>query len=491
MTSNPYPIALIKDQAFIGGQWKGASGDAVFDVVNPANGDKIASVPDMGEKDAAEAVEAAHAAFPAWKALTGKDRFRILKSWHDAIVENTESLAHLLMTEQGKPLAEAKGEIAGAASFVEWFAEEAKRAYGDYIPAHKPDARIIVSREPVGVVAAITPWNFPASMVTRKVAPALAAGCTVVLKPAEDTPLTALALAALAEKAGFPPGVLNIVTSSLENAPAVGRVLTGHPLVRKTSFTGSTEVGKILLKQAADGVKKVSLELGGNAPFIVFPSADIKKAVEGAVASKFRNAGQTCVCANRIFIHEDIYDTFIEGLAMRARALSVGPGTVPGAEIGPLINAAGIEKVESLIADAVAQGAKVICGGGRHKSGKAFFEPTVIAGVSDSMRIMADEIFGPVAAVASFKDEGEIIRRANATEYGLACYIYTRDYAQGWRVSEALEYGMVGVNEPLLATELAPFGGVKQSGIGREGSKYGLDGFTELKYRLFGGIEFA
>jgi succinate-semialdehyde dehydrogenase/glutarate-semialdehyde dehydrogenase len=479
-------FSLLKDAAYVNGQWVAAASGAAFDVVNPASGTVVGRVPDMNEADTQNAVAAAHAAFPAWKALTGKERSKFLYKWYDLIVQHADELARILTAEQGKAVAEAKGEVLGGAASVEWFAEEAKRAYGDYIPAHKSDARIVVSKEPVGVVGAITPWNFPSAMITRKVSPALAAGCTVVLKPAEDTPLSALALAALAHEAGFPPGIFNVVTTA--HAPAVGGVLTGDARVRKISFTGSTQVGRMLMEQSAPQIKKISLELGGNAPFIVFPSADFDSAVAGAIACKFRNAGQTCISANRIYVHQSIHDAFVSAFHDKVRDLHVGAGDEQGVVMGPLINKEGLEKVEELVADALKKGARAVCGGKRHARGGSFYEPTILTGMTDAMRIAKEEIFGPVAAIFAFEDEDEVISRANDTEFGLASYIYSRDYGQIFKVSEALEYGMVAANEPFLSTELAPFGGVKHSGIGREGSKYGLEEFLEVKYRLFGGL---
>lgn len=482
--------ALFRNKAFIGGRWVEADAGAVFSVCNPADLSEIARVPDMGAAETLAAVDAASAAFPVWRALTGKERALILMRWFLLICEHADDLAAILTAEQGKALAEARGEVLSGAAFVEWFAEEAKRVYGDYIPAHKADARIVVSREPVGVVGAITPWNFPSSMITRKASAALAAGCTVVLKPAEDTPLSALALAALAEEAGFPPGVFNVVTASLEKASKVGAVLSGDARVRKLSFTGSTEVGKILMRQAAENIQKVSLELGGNAPFIVFESADIEAALAGVMASKFRNAGQTCISANRIYVHESLYAEFTERLTGLVRDLRTGPGNLGGVQMGPLINREALEKVESLVQDAVMRGAVVETGGAADNAslGGAFYMPTVLSRVPDDARMCAEEIFGPVAALYPFGDDMEVIERANATEYGLACYIYSNDQRQIWRVSEALAYGMVSVNEPLLTTELAPFGGMKRSGMGREGGKYGLQEFTEMKYKLLGGL---
>lgn len=476
---------LIRDRAFVGGEWVESASGQRFEVTNPADSEVIGQVPDMDAEDARRAVTAAEKAFPAWKSLTGKERSQYLYKWFALIRDHADDLARILTLEQGKPLAESKVEVLGGAAFVEWAAEEAKRVYGDFIPAHKSDARIIVTKEPVGVVAAITPWNFPSSMITRKVSPALAAGCTVVLKPAEDTPLSALALAALAEKAGFPAGIFNVVTTA--RAAVVGAVLTGDDRVRKISFTGSTEVGRLLMGQSAPQIKKISLELGGNAPFIVFPSADLDQAVSGAVACKFRNAGQTCVSANRLYVHRSIFDDFAGRLAAKIKGIQMGTGTDPGVTMGPLINGDGLKKVQDLVKDALDKGAAPM-GSAAHGQGGTFYPPTILTGMTDDMRIAREEIFGPVAALFAFDDEDEVISRANDTEYGLASYLYSRDYGQIWRVSDALEYGMVAVNEPFLATELAPFGGVKHSGIGREGSKYGLDEFIEAKYRLFGGL---
>jgi succinate-semialdehyde dehydrogenase/glutarate-semialdehyde dehydrogenase len=442
----------------------------------------------MGAADADAAVAAAFAAMPAWRGLLARERAVLLRAWCDLIQQNAADLAALLSAEQGKPLREAQGEMIATWRNVEWYAEEAKRIYGDTIPTHKKDARVIVTREPVGVVAAITPWNFPASMITRKIAPALAAGCTVVLKPAEDTPLSALALAALAERAGFPPGVINVITTSLKNVAAVGRVLTTDERVRKITFTGSTEVGKILMAQGSGTVKKISLELGGNAPFIVFNSADLERAVEGAVASKFRNAGQTCICANRIFVQSGLYDSFVEKFTARVKTLRVGPGDDEKSDIGPLINAQAIAKVKDHIHDALAKGATVMAGGDMHESGGLFFQPTIIAPVPKNAKVFAEETFGPLAAIFKFETEAEAIALANDTRYGLAAYCYTNDLGQAFRVSESLEYGMVGVNESLLATESAPFGGVKESGLGREGGYHGIEDYTVVKYTLFGGL---
>jgi len=480
--------ALLREQAYIGGQWCAAQSGARFAVHNPANAVELALVPNMAEQDAERAVKAAAQALPGWRGLLAKERSRILRRWFDLILEHKDALAALMTAEQGKPLAEAQGEVVYGASFVEWYAEEAKRVYGDTIPTHKGDARVIVTKEPVGVVAAITPWNFPNAMITRKVAPALAAGCTVVLKPAEDTPLSALALAVLAEQAGFPDGVLNIITCDGEAAPAVGKVLSTHQDVRKISFTGSTEVGKILMRQASDTIKKVSLELGGNAPFIVFGSADLDKAAVGAMACKFRNAGQTCVCANRIYVQDSVYERFAEKLAALIGDLKVGDGFGTGVRIGPLINEQGIEKVRHHVADATGKGAKLLCGGQDHAAGPLFYTPTLLTDMDDTMLVKQEETFGPVAGLFRFSSEEEVITKANDTKYGLAAYFYTSDLGQAFRVSGALEYGIVGVNEPVISTESAPFGGIKESGIGREGSKYGIEDFLEIKYTLIGGL---
>lgn len=489
-SSSLYPdyANLIRSEAYVNGRWVEQAEGKTFAVANPADGLVMTHVPDMGAADVIKAVEAAAAAFPAWRRLLARDRARLLRKWNDLIIQHADQLAALLTAEQGKPFAEARGEIMGAAASVEWFAEEGQRIYGDTIPTHKADARVIVTKEPVGVVAAITPWNFPSAMITRKVAPALAAGCTVVLKPAEDTPLSALALAFLAQEAGFPDGVFNVVTGSRESAPAIGEVLTTHPSIRKVSFTGSTEVGKILMRQSAAGIKRLSLELGGNAPFIVFESADIEKAVEGAMISKFRNAGQTCICANRIYVHDKIYEEFARLLVERVRALVVGAGHVAGVHIGPLINEEALEKVSGHVEDAKAKGARLLYGGKPHDSGSLFFQPTVLGDVKPSMRLYAEETFGPVAGLFRFHEEAEAIHQANNTNFGLAAYFYTRDLAQTFRVSEALEYGMVGINEPLLAAASVPFGGVKESGMGREGSHYGIEDFLNIKYSLIGGL---
>lgn len=476
---------LFRQQCYINGSWMTADNMAEIEVINPSTGELIGSVPKLPRSQVATAIEAADRILPAWKARTAKERSAILRRWFDLCMAHQEDLARLLTLEQGKPLTEAKGEIAYGSSFIEWFAEEAKRVYGDVIPAHVTDRRILVTKEPVGVVAAITPWNFPNAMITRKAAAAMAAGCTVVVKPASSTPYSALALAELAERAGVPAGVFNVVTGS---AREVGAELTGNPLVRKLSFTGSTEVGKLLLGQCAETVKKVSMELGGNAPFIVFDDADLDLAVSGVMASKFRNTGQTCVCANRIFVHERIYDEFAARLASEVNAQRVGDGLEEGVTLGPLIDAAAVEKVEEHIDDATRKGAKVLLGGKRHVLGHHFFEPTVLTDVTANARLMSEETFGPVAPLLRFSDEQEVIRQANATPYGLASYFYSRDLARVWRVAEALECGIVGINEGIISSELAPFGGVKESGIGREGSKYGIEDYIEIKYLCMGGL---
>jgi succinate-semialdehyde dehydrogenase/glutarate-semialdehyde dehydrogenase len=474
---------LLMDRCLIGGEWVGQPVDPVD---NPATGEILSRVPNFGAEEAAEAVEKAEAAFKPWSKKLAKERSQIMRRWFDLMIANKEDIALIMTSEQGKPLAEARGEVDYAASFVEFYAEEAKRIYGETIPSHRPDARIVVIRQPIGVIAAITPWNFPAAMITRKVAPALAAGCTAVIKPAPETPLTALALGVLAERAGIPAGVLNIITG---DAPAIGGVLTSHPAVKFVGFTGSTEVGKLLMKQASSTVKKVGLELGGNAPFIVFDDADVDAAVEGAIVSKFRNMGQTCVCANRIYAQEGIYDAFVERLAKKVGKMKVGVGTEVGVVQGPLITLEAIDKVERHIADAVGQGAKIVVGGKRHALGRSFFEPTVLSGVTTRMLVTREETFGPIAPVYRFKDEADVVEQANATEYGLAAYFYARDLGRVFRVAEDLEYGMIGVNTGLLATEVAPFGGVKESGIGREGSRHGMEEFTEIKYMLLGGLD--
>jgi len=478
---------FFRDKAYINGDWCRAHDGSTFAVTNPFNGSHLADVPNMGGAETHQAIKSANEAFKSWKKKTAGDRAKILRRWFDLQVTHADDLARILTLEQGKPLAEAKGEIMYGASFVEWFAEEARRVYGDTIPGHGADKRIVTIKQPIGVCAAITPWNFPNAMITRKVAPALAAGCTVVIKPAEDTPLSALALAALAEQAGFPAGVLNIITT--KTPKAVGDELTSNPLVRKLSFTGSTPVGKHLMAQCAQTVKKMSLELGGNAPFIVFDDADLELAVEGAIASKYRNAGQTCVCANRLFAQEGIYEAFTTRLAERVKELKMGDGTGEGVVIGPLINEAAINKVNALVEDATSKGAKVLTGGTVSGENANFYEPTVLTGVDGSMEISTEEIFGPVAPVFKFSTEEEVIDMANDTPFGLASYFYGRDYARIWRVAEALEYGMVGINTGMISTTVAPFGGIKESGFGREGSKYGMDDFLEIKYMCFGGVE--
>ena len=476
--------SLLRTEAYIDGVWI----DAVrrFAVVNPADGSTLATVPDLGAEHTRQAIGAAARAWDAWKSRPAKERSAILRRWFDLIMANQEDLATLLTAEQGKPLAEAKGEIAYGASFVEWFAEEAKRVYGDIIPANVADRRLLVTKEPIGVVAAITPWNFPNAMITRKCAPALAVGCPVVVKPAEDTPLSALALAVLAERAGIPAGVFNVVTAS--HGAEVGGELTSNPLVRKLSFTGSTEVGKLLMAQCAATVKKVSLELGGNAPFIIFDDADLDRAVAGAMASKYRNAGQTCVCANRFLVQDGIHDAFVARLSEAVEGLTVGPGLSGPVTQGPLINQEAVEKVERLLADALAKGAKLATGGQRHALGHGFFQPTILTGVTPQMDIAQQEIFGPVAAIQRFAGDGDAVELANATPYGLAAYFYTRDNARVWRVSSQLEYGIIGINEGIFSTEVAPFGGVKESGLGREGSKYGIEDFLEIKFLCVGGL---
>lgn len=474
---------LFKQQVFIDGQWLEAEQNKSFAVINPATGETIAHVPSVSEQQVVKAVEAADQALQSWKQTTAKERSILLKKWYQLMIEHQEDLAIILSTEQGKPMTESRGEILYGASFIEWFAEEAKRTYGDVIPHDKQGRRLLVIRQPVGVVAAITPWNFPNAMITRKVGPALAAGCTVVTKPASETPLSALALVALAEEAGIPKGVINVVTGS---AREIGGILTQHPLVRKVSFTGSTAIGKLLMQQCSSTMKKISMELGGNAPFIVFEDADLDKAVEGAIASKFRNSGQTCVCTNRILVQNSIYDTFVEKLAAAVAKLKVAPAFEPGAEQGPLINEKAVEKIQEHIDDATSKGAKVIYGGQRHQLGQTFFEPTVLTDVTPDMQVAQDETFGPLAPVFRFTEEAEAIRMANDTEFGLASYIYTQNLSRAWRVSEALEYGMVGINEGLISTEVAPFGGIKESGCGREGSKYGIEDYQELKYLCMG-----
>jgi succinate-semialdehyde dehydrogenase/glutarate-semialdehyde dehydrogenase len=478
--------ALLRQQCYIDGQWVDAKSGDTVKVTNPASDDVIGTVPSLGVAETRAAIEAAAAAFPAWAARTAKDRAGLLRRWHDLMMQNADDLAALMTAEQGKPLAEAKGEVAYAASFIEWFAEEGKRLYGDLIPGHQPDKRILVLRQPVGVVAAITPWNFPAAMITRKAGPALAAGCTFVCKPATQTPYSALAMAELAHRAGIPKGVFNVITGP---STALGGEMTSNPIVRKLTFTGSTEVGKKLMAQCVGTLKKVSLELGGNAPFIVFDDADLDLAVQGAIASKYRNTGQTCVCANRLLVQEGVYDAFVAKLVEAVRKLRVGDGLKGATDQGPLIDAKAVAKVEEHIADAIGKGGKVVLGGKRHALGGTFFEPTIITGVTPNMMVAREETFGPVAPIFSFRDEKEAIRMANDTEFGLASYFYTKDLARGFRVAEGLEYGIVGLNTGIISTEVAPFGGVKESGTGREGSRYGILDYTELKYLCIGGIE--
>jgi len=477
--------SLFKTSSYINGQWR--EGMQEFSVYNPYDNVEIAKVVDHGAVQVKEAIKAAHDAFKIWSAFTAAKRSKILMNWYRLLIDNADDLALILTTEQGKPIGEAKGEVKYGASYVEWFAEEAKRVYGDVLPGNGKDKRITVLKQPVGVVGAITPWNFPSAMITRKVAPALAAGCTVVVKPSELTPLSATALAVLAEEAGIPPGVFNIICSN--RADEVGKELCCHKKVKKISFTGSTEVGKILLRQSADTVKKVSLELGGNAPFIVFKDADIDAAVKGAVASKYRNAGQTCICSNRIFVHADIYEEFTEKLALAVQKIKVGNGFTEGVHLGPMIEEKAIQSVQGLLADAVQKGAEVLIGGSLNEENSNIFNPTVLKGVSADMDIFSTEIFGPIAPVFKFETEKEVIKMANNTDYGLASYFYGKDYAQIWRVAEALEYGMVGINTGMIATPIAPFGGVKESGFGREGSKYGMDDYLNIKYMCWGGVE--
>ncbi|HHH38690.1 MAG TPA: NADP-dependent succinate-semialdehyde dehydrogenase I [Sedimenticola sp.] len=475
--------ALFRQHCYIDGKWVDADSGAVMAVTDPATGEVLGQVPRMGSGETARAVDAAEAAWAGWRRLTAAERAGILRRWHALMLENREDLARLMTAEQGKPLAEARGEIAYAASFIEWFAEEGRRVYGDTIPQDQPGRRILVLKQPIGVCAVITPWNFPAAMITRKAAAALAAGCTLVIKPAESTPFSALALCELAERAGIPAGVINVVTGQPDE---IGRVFTASPKVRKLSFTGSTEVGKRLMRACAETLKKVSLELGGNAPFIVFDDADLDAAVAGAMASKYRNSGQTCVCANRFLVQDGIYDAFAEKLAAAVGRLNVGAGTESGVDQGPLIDERAVAKVEAHIADAVAQGARVAVGGARHPRGGTFFQPTLLTDVSPQMRVAREETFGPVAPLFRFHDEAQAVQMANDTEYGLAAYFYSRDLGRVWRVSEALEYGMVGVNSGIISTAVAPFGGIKQSGIGREGSRYGIDEYLEMKYLCLG-----
>ncbi|MEM5429922.1 NADP-dependent succinate-semialdehyde dehydrogenase [Cupriavidus oxalaticus] len=477
---------LLRAQAYIAGSWQAADSGATFAVTDPASGALIGTVPSMGAAEARRAIDAAQAAQAGWRRKTARERATVLRAWYELMLAHADDLALLMTTEQGKPLAEAKGEVVYAASFLEWFAEEAKRVSGDVLATPASDKRLVVVKEPVGVCAAITPWNFPLAMITRKAGPALAAGCAMVLKPAEDTPLSALALAVLAERAGLPAGLFSVITG---DAIAIGGELTANPVVRKLSFTGSTEVGRILMRQSADTIKKLSLELGGNAPFIVFDDADLDAAVEGAIASKYRNAGQTCVCANRLYVHDKVYDAFAEKLVAAVAKLKVGHGVEPGVLQGPLINEEAVAKVESHIADALGKGARLLTGGKRHALGGTFFEPTVLANVTPAMRVAREETFGPLAPLFRFSTDEEAVAMANDTEFGLASYFFSRDIGRVWRVAEALEYGMVGINTGLISNEVAPFGGVKQSGLGREGSKYGLDEYLEIKYLCMGGVD--
>lgn len=486
MSASQPALSLIKSLAYVDGRWCESLGGRRFKVLNPATGQVITQVPDMDGEDTRLAIAAAHAAQPAWAALTAKERSSKLYAWFERIMANQEELARIMTCEQGKPLAEAKGEVAYGASFIQWFAEEGKRAYGRTIPGFSADRRLATIKQPVGVVAAITPWNFPIAMITRKAGPALAAGCTIVIKPAAETPLCALALAVLAEQAGIPAGVINIVTS--HQASAVGNELCSNPVVRKLSFTGSTRIGKLLMRQCADTMKRLSLELGGNAPFIVFDDADLDAAVAGALASKYRNAGQTCVCANRILVQASVYDAFAEKLAAAVKAFKVGDGMSEGVQIGPLINPAAASKVAELVQQSVAAGAQVLVGGDAHPAGPLFYHPTILTGVTRGNPILDEEIFGPVAPLVRFETEAEAIALANDTPYGLAAYFYGRDIARVWRVAEGLEYGMVGINEGIISTELAPFGGIKESGLGREGAAEGLEEYLETKYLCFGGI---
>ncbi|EPF00212.1 NAD-dependent succinate-semialdehyde dehydrogenase [Rhizobium grahamii] len=477
---------FLRDAGYINGVWTAGGATKTFDVLNPATGEVLASLPDMGAAETRDAIDAAHAAQPAWAARPAKERAGILRKWFDLMVAHADELAAILTAEMGKPFAEARGEILYAAAYVEWYAEEAKRIYGETIPAPSNDKRMIVIKQPVGVVGTITPWNFPAAMITRKIAPALAVGCTVVSKPAEQTPLSALALAVLAEQAGIPAGVFNVIVG--EDGPAIGKELCGNAKVRKISFTGSTEVGRILMRQCADQIKKVSLELGGNAPFIVFDDADLDAAVEGALASKYRNAGQTCVCANRLYVQSGVYDAFAAKLAAKVEEMSVGDGFKAGVTIGPLIDEQGLAKVESHVADAVSKGARIVTGGKRVEGVGTFFTPTVLTGVTREMKVAREETFGPVAPLFRFDTVEDVIAQANDTEFGLAAYFFAGDLKKVWRVAEALEYGMVGINTGLMSTETAPFGGIKQSGRGREGSRHGADDYLEMKYLCMGNV---
>lgn len=476
---------LFRAQCYIDGRWLDADKGETIAVTNPATGETIGTIPKMGVAETRRAIEAANAAYPAWRARTAAERSVIIRRWFELLLENQDDLATLMTAEQGKPLAEARGEIAYAASFLEWFAEEGKRVYGDTIPQHQRDKRIVVIKEPIGVCAAITPWNFPSAMITRKAGPALAVGCTMVVKPASMTPYSALALAELAARAGMPAGVFNVVTGS---SGAIGGEMTGNPIVRKLTFTGSTEVGKQLMEQCSGTVKKLALELGGNAPFIVFDDADLDAAVEGALVSKYRNTGQTCVCTNRFLVQDGVYEAFAAKLAAAVSAMKVGDGLKGEVQQGPLIDMNAVAKVEEHVADAVAKGARILCGGKRHELGGSFFQPTVLADVTDEMAVAREETFGPVAPLFRFSSEEEAVRMANDTEFGLASYFYTRDIGRVWRVAEAVEYGIVGINTGLISTTVAPFGGMKESGFGREGSKYGVDDFLEIKYLCMGGI---
>lgn len=476
---------LLRHQAYVNGAWADADGGQTINVSNPATGEHIGTVPLMGVAETRRAIEAANAAWPAWRKKTAKERAAVLRRWHDLILENADDLALIMTTEQGKPLPEAKGEVQFGASFIEWFAEEGKRVAGDTLQSPWPDRRLVITKEPIGVCAAITPWNFPAAMITRKVGPALAAGCPMVLKPAEATPFSALALAVLAERAGVPAGVFSIVTGAPKD---IGGEMTSNPIVRKLTFTGSTQVGRLLAEQCAPTIKKLSLELGGNAPFIVFDDADLDAAVEGAIASKYRNAGQTCVCANRLYVQDSVYDAFAEKLVAAVAKLKVGNGIEAGVTQGPLIDAKAVAKVEEHVADALAKGGRLLAGGKRHALGNGFFEPTIIADVTNDMRVATEETFGPLAPLFRFKTDDEVIALANNTEFGLAAYFYSRDIGRIWRVAEGLETGMVGVNTGLISNEIAPFGGVKQSGLGREGSTYGIEDYLVIKYICMGGI---
>ncbi|MGK5044491.1 NADP-dependent succinate-semialdehyde dehydrogenase [Janthinobacterium sp. GB4P2] len=476
---------LLRHQAYVNGAWADADGGQTINVSNPATGEHIGTVPLMGAAETRRAIEAANAAWPAWRKKTAKERAAVLRRWHDLILENADDLALIMTTEQGKPLPEAKGEVQFGASFIEWFAEEGKRIAGDTLQSPWPDRRLVITKEPIGVCAAITPWNFPAAMITRKVGPALAAGCPMVLKPAEATPFSALALAVLAERAGVPAGVFSIVTGAPKD---IGGEMTSNPIVRKLTFTGSTQVGRLLAEQCAPTIKKLSLELGGNAPFIVFDDADLDAAVEGAIASKYRNAGQTCVCANRLYVQDSVYDAFAEKLVAAVAKLKVGNGIEAGVTQGPLIDAKAVAKVEEHVADALAKGGRLLAGGKRHALGNGFFEPTIIADVTNDMRVATEETFGPLAPLFRFKTDDEVIALANDTEFGLAAYFYSRDIGRIWRVAEGLETGMVGVNTGLISNEIAPFGGVKQSGLGREGSTYGIEDYLVIKYICMGGI---